>query len=269
VEVLFGTIFNALFNDGRIGPEEIAKVGQYAENVYFGKPCGLMDQMASAVGGVVAIDFRNPESPEVQKLVFDFNVHGFDILIVDTGGNHLDLTDDYASVPTEMKRVAGFFGSDTLREVDVKRFIGEIPTLRKKFGDRAVLRALHFFGENERVAKQVDALSKNDMQAFVQLAGESGDSSIKWLQNVYSTKDATSQGMSLALAMTEEFLIGKNNGACRVHGGGFAGAILVILSVADTADYREYIEKVFGPGSTRLLSLRPHGAEYYDPTHGV
>ncbi len=269
VEVLFGTIFNALFNDGRIGPEEIARAGQYSENVYFGKPCGLMDQMASAVGGVVAIDFRNPKVPEIQKLAFDFNAHGFDILIVDTGGNHLDLTDDYASIPTEMKLVAGFFGSETLRDVDVECFIGEIPALRKKFGDRAVLRSLHFFDENNRVAKQVEALSKNDMRGFVQLARESGDSSIKWLQNVYSTKDASSQGMPLALAMTEKFLVGRNNGACRVHGGGFAGAILVILPAADTVDYAQYIEKVFGPGSARLLALRPHGAEYFEPIPGV
>lgn len=268
VEVLFGTIFNVLFNEGRIGPEDIAKMGQYSENVYFGKPCGLMDQMASAVGGVVAIDFKNPEVPHLQKLLVDFNAHGFDLMIVDTGGNHLDLTDDYASVTNEMKLVAGFFDSETLREVDVERFIGEIPVLRKKFGDRAVLRSLHFFGENDRVAKQVDAISKDDMIEFVRLARESGDSSMKWLQNVYSTKYVASQGMALALAMTEKFLAEKNSGACRVHGGGFAGAILVILPETNTAEYTEHIEKVFGQGSARLLAIRPHGAVFFDPSKG-
>jgi galactokinase len=265
VEVLFGTIFNALFNDGRINPEEIARIGQYAENVYFGKPCGLMDQMASAVGSVVAIDFQNPEAPGVRKVAFDLGAHHYNLMIVDTGGNHLDLTSDYAAVPTEMKRVAEFLGSDTLREVDGDRFYKEIKTLRKRFGDRAVLRALHFFGENDRVAKQVDALSRNDMQEFVRLARESGDSSIKWLQNVYSTKDVASQGMPLALAMTENFFGETDRGACRVHGGGFAGAILVILPALDTAEYTEYIEKVFGLGSARLFAIRSHGAAFYEP----
>jgi galactokinase len=268
VEVLFGSIFNALFNDGRIGPEEIARIGQYAENVYFGKPCGLMDQMASAVGGVVAIDFRHPEAPDVRKIDFDFNAHGFDLMIVDTGGNHLDLTSDYAAVPSEMKRVAEFLESDTLRDVDTDRFFMEIPALRREFGDRAVLRALHFFGENDRVARQVDALSGNDMQEFIRLARGSGDSSIKWLQNVYSTKDVSSQGMPLALAMTERFLSGKQSGACRVHGGGFAGAILVILPSSQTADYTEYIEKVFGRESVREFAIRQDGAAYYDPIKG-
>jgi galactokinase len=265
VEVLFGTIFNALFNDGRIDPAEIARIGQYAENIYFGKPCGLMDQMASAVGGVVAIDFRDPEAPDVRKITFDFNAHGYDLMVVDTGGNHFDLTDDYASVPREMKLVAGHFGSETLREVELERFTGEIPGLRRKFGDRAVLRALHFFGENDRVARQVDALSGNDMAQFIRLARSSGDSSIKWLQNVYSTKDVASQGMPLALAMTERFLSGKKSGAFRVHGGGFAGAILVILPSSRTEEYTVYIEKVFGHGTVRKFAIRRDGATYYDP----
>jgi len=268
IEVLLATIVNALFNDGSIGPEEIAMVGQYSENDYFGKPCGLMDQMTSAVGGVVAIDLQHPEAPEVRKLVFDFNAHHFDLMIVDTGANHIDLVDDYAAIPSEMKLVARFIGSDTLREVDAVRFFSEIPSLRKQFGDRAVLRSLHFIGENDRVAKQVDALTKNDMQTFIRLARESGDSSIKWLQNAYSTKDVTSQGLPLALSLTEKYLAGINSGACRVHGGGFAGAILVILPSANTAEYTRYIEKVFGPQSARVLAVRPHGTTFCDPLKG-
>jgi galactokinase len=263
VEVLLGTIFNAFFNSGGISSEEVAKIGQYAENEYFGKPCGLMDQMACAVGGIVAIDFQNPEAPEINKLAFDFKDHYFDLIILDTGGDHLDLTKDYTCVPAEMKAVAHFFGKDTLRNVSVDAFFAEIPKLRKTAGDRAVLRSLHFMDDNERVARQVDALSKNDMATFVRLVKESGDSSIKWLQNVYSIRNAASQGIPLALAMTEKYLSGLGTGACRVHGGGFAGSIQVLLPDKETKGYVSYIEKIFGQESARVLSIRSQGTCFF------
>ena len=265
VEVLLATIFNALFNDGTLGPEEMAKAGQYAESVYFGKPCGLMDQMAIAIGGVVAIDFQDPQVPRVQKLDIDFKAHQVDLIIVDTGGNHSDLVDDYAAIPSEMKDVANCLGSATLRDVDTVRFFNEMPELRRKAGDRAILRALHFIEENDRVARQAAALSKNDIDAFIRMARESGDSSSKRLQNVYSPNDTVSQGVALALSLTEKYLAGGINGACRVHGGGFAGTILVLLPSAVTKEYTAYIEKIFGPRSARVLAVRSFGTAYCGP----
>jgi galactokinase len=265
VEVLFGTIFNAFYNGGSIRVEEIAKVGQYAENEYFGKPCGLMDQMACAVGGVVAIDFRDPEAPEVKKLAFDFNAHGYDLVIVDTGGDHLDLTDDYAGVPAEMKAIARFFGKDTLRDLQVDLLLDEIQLIRKVAGDRAILRSLHFMDENRRVAKQVSALLQDDTQGFIRLVRASGDSSLKWLQNAYSTRNVSSQGVPLGLATTERFFSRTGHGACRVHGGGFAGAIQVFLPTTDTEAYMAYIKKIFGPESARIMAIRPVGTCFFCP----
>jgi galactokinase len=264
VEVLFGTIFNTFFNGGIIPSEEIAKIGQYSENNYFGKPCGLMDQIASAVGGTVAIDFQNPKSPKVEKLDFDFTDHSFSLIIVDTGGDHLDLTDDYARIPAEMEMVTQFLGAKTLREISHERLISEIPKLRKITGDRAILRAVHFFEENERVSKQVHALRNNDLDCFLHLARISGSSSIKWLQNAYSTRDVRSQGMPLALALTEKYLAHLDDVACRVHGGGFAGAIQVILPTVATEEYVAYIEDIFGDGSARVLGVRPYGTCFFN-----
>jgi len=262
VEVLIGTVFNALFNEGRISPEEIAKIGQYAENVYFGKPCGLMDQMACAVGGIVAMDFKDPENPGITRLSFDFKAHGYDLLIVDTNASHLDLTDDYAAVPAEMKTVARALGAHTMREVSPERFFGEISRLRTVAGDRAVLRAMHFLEEDQRVVRQVDALTRNDTGAFIRLVRESGESSFKQLQNIYSPRNVHSQGMTLALALTERFLFKLKDGACRVHGGGFAGAVQVFLPVSATDEYIHYIKEVFGTKHVVLLGARPVGAAF-------
>jgi galactokinase len=265
VEVLFGTIFSALFNDGKIDPKTIAAIGQHAENIYYGKPCGLMDQVASAMGGIVAIDFQEPKAPEIEKIDFDLSGRGFDLVIVDTGGNHLDLTDDYAGIPAEMKTVAGYFGKEALREVPGKQLMDKIGELRKAVGDRAVLRAIHFMDENERVTEQVDALRKGDIERFVHLVSASGNSSIRWLQNVYSTRDVNAQGVTLGLAMTERYLSENGGGACRVHGGGFAGSIQVLLPKSAAGDYVTYIEKVFGPKSARVVKIRSCGACFFNP----
>jgi galactokinase len=218
-----------------------------------------MDQMACAAGGIVAIDFQCPETPEVEKLTFNFTTHNLDLIIVDTGGDHLALTDDYAGVPVEMKAVAKYFGKETLRDVSPDMLSAEIAQLRSVAGDRAVLRAIHFFDENERVAKQVEALKNNDIHKFIHLVRASGDSSFRWLQNVYSTRNERSQGIPLALAITEKYIHEADIGACRVHGGGFAGTIQVMLPSKNTDDYITYIEKVFGPKSARILKIRPFG----------
>jgi len=262
VEVLIGTIFNALFNNGAIQPEEIAKIGQYAENRYFGKPCGLMDQMACAVGGLIAMDFLHPEDPSILKLPFDFLSRGYALVIVDTKGNHLDLTDDYTEVPDEMRSVARLLGAETMRDVRADEFFKNISRLRVSAGDRAVLRAMHFIGENDRVARMADTLRNKDMREFIRLVRESGDSSFKMVQNIYSPRNVQSQGMSLALSLTERFLSGINDGACRVHGGGFAGAIQAFLPADAAESYVEYIEEIFGHSSAKILSIRSTGAAF-------
>jgi galactokinase len=262
IEVLIGTIFNYLFNQGKITPEEIAIIGQYSENNYFGKPCGLMDQMACAVGGIVSIDFKNPAAPEVKKVDFDFNFHQYNLLVVDTGGSHADLTDDYAKIPEEMKSVAHFFNQRYCRELSEDTFFSDIGVLRNKVGDRAILRAFHFFGDNERVVDQINALEKNDIHYFLSLVNESGNSSFKWLQNVYSAKSTYEQGVSLALALTEKYLSEIKEGATRVHGGGFAGTIQVFMPSKAVEEYKKRIESVFGPEKALVLNIRPKGTLY-------
>ena len=260
VEVLIGTIFNYLFNDGKVPAEMIAQIGQYAENNYFGKPCGLMDQMACAVGGIISIDFENNTKPIVEKVDVDFDNLGYSLVIVDTGGNHADLTDDYAAVPTEMKSVANFFGKSVLREIDESDLLENIAELRSEVGDRAVLRALHFFEENKRVLQIVNALSELDLDRFLKLIKESGNSSFKWLQNIFTIKNIPEQGVTLGLAITEQYLSEIDTGACRVHGGGFAGTIQVFIPSEFVPRYIEIIEKVFGRGSAMKLSVRSKGA---------
>ena len=258
-EDMVGNILSHIYNDGKVDNVEIAKLAQYAENVFFGKPCGLMDQVACAVGGIVAIDFADPKAPIIDKLDFDLSARGYNLCIVNTGGNHADLTDDYASVPKEMKAVAAHFGKAVLREVDSDTLVKEIPALREKVGDRAVLRALHFMGENERVAKQKKALIDGDLDAFFENVIASGKSSFCYLQNVYTTKNLTEQGLSLALCLAENYLAGKK-AAWRVHGGGFAGTIQSFVPTSEVEGYRALMDSVFGEGKCIVLRIRPVGA---------
>ncbi len=260
VEVLIGTIFNFLFNEGKVSAETIAQIGQYAENVYFGKPCGLMDQMACSVGGIILIDFKNPVKAVVEKVDVDFNRLGYSFVIVDTGGNHADLTNDYAAVPAEMKSVAKFFGKPVLRKVDEEDFVENISELRNRVGDRAVMRAMHFFEENKRVSQMAEALNNLDVEIFLKLVIESGDSSFKWLQNIFSVKNDKEQGVALALALTEKYLSKIGNGACRVHGGGFAGTIQAFIRTEFVSEYIKFIERIFGKGSAMNLTIRSKGA---------
>ena len=258
-EDMVGNILNYLYNDGNVDNVEIAKLAQYSENVFFGKPCGLMDQVACAVGGIVAIDFNDPKAPIINKVDFDISAAGYNLCIVNTGGNHADLTDDYASVPAEMKAVAAHFGKAVLREVDEAELIAAIPALRESVGDRAVLRALHFFAENKRVAKQREALMGGDLDAFFGEVLASGKSSFCYLQNVYTTKNLSEQGLSLALCLAEQYLGGKRS-AWRVHGGGFAGTIQAYVKAEDVEGFRALMDGVFGDGKCIVLRIRPEGA---------
>ena len=258
-EDMVGNILSHMYNDGKVDNVEIAKLAQYAENVFFGKPCGLMDQVACAVGGIVAIDFKDPKAPIINKVDFDISAAGYNLCIVNTGGNHADLTDDYASVPAEMKSVAAFFGKSVLREVDEDEFFASIAALRESVGDRAVLRALHFFGENKRVAAQREALNASDLDAYFVEVLASGKSSFCYLQNVYTTKNLKEQGLSLALCLADGYLAGKK-AAYRVHGGGFAGTIQAYVPMEDVDGFRALMDGVFGEGKCIVLRIRPEGA---------
>ncbi len=258
-EDMIGNILNFMYNDGKVDNVEIAKLSQYAENVFFGKPCGLMDQVACACGGIVAIDFKDPKAPVIEKLDFDITGAGYNLCIVSTGGNHADLTDDYASVPAEMKAVAAHLGKKVLRELDKEAVVAEIPALREKLGDRAILRALHFFNENERVTAQTAALKSGDLDAFFDGVKASGRSSFCYLQNVYTTKNVAEQGLSLALCLAEGYLVDKK-AAWRVHGGGFAGTIQAFVPASDAEGFRAVIDAAFGEGACIILRVRPRGA---------
>lgn len=262
IEVLIGTVFNHLFNHGRISPQDIASIGQYAENNYFGKPCGLMDQMVCAVGGIVSIDFEDPQSPIVKKVNFDFSTENYKLLVVDTGESHTELTEDYAKIPEEMKSVANSFQVEFCRELSFDKFFAGIKDLRSKVGDRAILRVFHFFQDNERVLRQINALKKGDFQNFLSFVNQSGNSSFKWLQNVHSGKNPRDQGISLALAITEKYISDINAGATRVHGGGFAGTIQAFLPDEAVGGYVKLIENVFGKGKALVLHIRPLGTIY-------
>ena len=256
-EVLIATILNHLYNDGSISDVEIAKIAQFAENKYFGKPCGLLDQMTSSVGGFITIDFEDPSKPIINKVDFDFASCGHALCIVDTGGNHADLTDDYASIRKEMESAAEVFGKSVLREVDEDELMKNISLVREKVNDRAVLRAMHFYAENKRVDAEIAALESGDFEQFKKLVIESGRSSYMYNQNVFTASDVKHQGVSLALAMCEYLLAGK--GAWRVHGGGFAGTIQAFVPVDMLSDFCEKIEAVFSKGSCYVLSVRPFG----------
>jgi len=258
-EDMIGTILSHLYNDGKIDNVLIAKLAQYAENEFFGKPCGLMDQVACAAGGIVSIDFKDPKSPIIEKLDFDITAAGYNLCIVNTGGNHADLTGDYAAVPAEMKSVAAHFGKKVLRELSEADVIAAIPALREKVGDRGILRALHFFNENKRVASQVAALKSNDIDAFFGGVISSGRSSFCYLQNVYTTKNVEEQGLSLALCLCENYLSDKK-AAFRVHGGGFAGTIQAFVPADAVDGFKDLMDSAFGEGACLVLRVRRDGA---------
>ena len=254
-EVLVSAIFDQLFNRFDMDFVTRAKISQYAENVHFGKPSGLLDQMASAAGGLVAVDFAR-EEPEVRRLSFDFAARGYALAVVATGGSHADLTADYAAIPAEMKQVAACLGEEVLRRVRPEEFQAALPTLRGKVSDRALLRAMHFFAENDRVLTQVEALDREDMPAFLEAIIASGRSSYMYLQNVWASP--AEQGLALALALAEEMLAGK--GAWRVHGGGFAGTTLNFVPLELLDGFVSRMDSVFGQGACRVLNIRPVGA---------
>lgn len=256
-EVLINNILNGMFNDDKIDPIEIAKISQRAEREFFGKPCGLLDQMASSQGGFTAIDFYSTENPIVEKIDFDFGKCGYALCVVDTHGDHADLTEDYAAIPYENAQISEFFGKSFLRDVDEELFYGKISDLRALFGDRAVLRAIHFFEENKRAVLLKEFLKNDDFKSFLNAVNESGNSSYKYLQNVYSISQPKNQGLCVALALTDKFLEG--DGACRVHGGGFAGTIQCYIPVEKLEKYRNMIDAVFGSGSCTVLNIRKVG----------
>lgn len=256
-EVLLGTTVSYLFNDGKISAVDIAKVAQYSENVFFGKPCGLLDQMASSVGTFVSIDFESTEKPVIKKVDYDFSTSGHSLCIVDTGGNHSDLTDDYAAVRAEMESVAAAMGKNVLREISFEDFKKALPEIKDKVNDRAIIRAFHFYNENIRVEKAVSALESGDFEVFKQIIIDSGHSSYMYNQNVFTPVNPTEQKLSVALCMSEDILKGK--GAWRVHGGGFAGTIQAFVPNDILDEYKTAMESVFGEGNCHVLIIRPVG----------
>ena len=261
-EVLIGVILSHLYNDGKVSAVEIAQIAQYAENVYFGKPCGLMDQMASSVGNIITIDFADPNNPIIEKVDVDFAAAGHALCIVDVGGNHVELTHEYAAVPGEMKNVAASLGVNVLRETNMETLIANIAALRAEHGDRPVLRAIHFLQENDRVVEQVAALRAGDFEGFKKLVIDSGNSSFEYLQNVYAACDVSEQSMSLALALAQRVLDGC--GAWRVHGGGFGGTTQNFVPLNKLDEFKMLIEQVFGEGSCHVLNIRPYGGVCVD-----
>ncbi len=260
-ETVIGNIISYLFNNGAIDDVTIAIIGQYAENIYFGKPCGLMDQMACSVGSLCHIDFgKSDESgrPEIEKIELDMNAEGYSLCITDTKGSHADLTPDYAAVPAEMKSVAAFFGKDVLIQVPEDEVIAKIPEIRTKLGDRAVLRALHFYEENKRVEAEASALKNKDFKEFIKNVKASGNSSFKFLQNVYTNRDVATQNVSIALCISE-MVLGETGGVSRVHGGGFAGTIQAFVRNEKVQEYKKALDNIFGEGSCAVLKIRKYG----------
>ena len=256
-EVLVGTIINHLFFDGKVTQPEIAQIGQYAENVFFGKPCGLMDQTASAVGGLVTIDFADKAHPDIRPVHFDFSTTGHALCIIDSRADHADLTDEYAAVPGEMKAVCEYFGKDVVTEIPETDFYAAIPALREKCGDRAVMRVIHEYNENRRVPQQVACLERGDFEGFLRLTKESGYSSWMYLQNVVPAGYVKQQAMAVALGLCEHYLQGR--GAYRVHGGGFAGTVQAFVPFDLLDSFRAGIDAALGEGACHVLSIRPQG----------
>ncbi len=256
-EVLVGTVMNYLYNEGNVSAVEVAQIAQFAENVYFNKPCGLMDQMACSVGGFVKIDFKDTENPVIEPVDFDFASCGHKLCIVDTRANHADLTDEYAAIRLEMEKAASCFGKSALRDVTEEEFTDNLAMVREKAGDRCVLRGLHFYGENNRVDKATQALENKEFDKFKTVITDSGFSSYMYNQNVFSSKQPLSQPVSVALAASDYILRGK--GAWRVHGGGFAGTIQAFVPDELLDKYRDTMESLFGSGACYVLNIRPVG----------
>lgn len=255
IEVLIGEILNSIYNNDQLAPVEIAKIGQYAENVYYGKPSGLMDQIGCAEGGIVGVDFKDPKNPILTPLDINFQQYGYHLVIVDTKGNHANLTSEYAAIPKEMKEVAAYFGAKVLREVPFKEFLASLAPLKEALhNDRALLRAYHYFTENERVKAMLEALKANDFDRYLYLIEESGNSSFRFLQNVYANCQSDDQGLSVGLALAEHILAGR--GASRVHGGGFAGTIAAYVPDDLLSHFTSEMDKVFGKGSACPLAIR-------------
>jgi galactokinase len=258
IEVLLGTILSGLYNENAVPAVEIAKIGKYAENRYFNKPCGLMDQTACAVGGISSIDFSDPDNPRVDKMDFSFNDHNYILCVVDTGGSHADLTEDYAACPREMFSVAGALSRESASEIETEELLSAIPSLRSSCGDRAILRTLHFITENQRVIEMARAIRKGDISSYISIMNASGDSSWKLLQNCYSCGNPSEQGIPLAVELAR--LAVGNNAAFRVHGGGFAGTIQALVSKKDFMPFSNRMERVFGKGSVIPIRVRSQGS---------
>ena len=256
-EVLIGTVINHLFCNGTVSQPQIAMIGQFAENTYFGKPCGLMDQMASAVGGLVYMDFENPAQPRIEPVCFDFSACGHALCIIDSGANHADLTEEYAAIPKELQSICSHFGKKVLRQVDPADFYAALPVLRKKYTDRAVLRAIHIYEENERVSRQAAALQAGAFDTFLSLVRQSGYSSYMYLQNVIPAGSIARQDMAVALALCARYLQGR--GAYRVHGGGFAGTVQAFVPLDLLDSFRAGMDGILGAGACHVLSIRPLG----------
>lgn len=259
-EMLLCAMLNTFFNGGQMDTVAYSHVGKYAENQYWDKASGLLDQMACAVGGLITIDFKDPAAPAVEKIDFDFASAGHSLIIVQTGKGHADLSADYSSIPEEMKKVAGYFGKSVLAEVREEEVLENLKAVREQAGDRSVMRALHFFEENKKVDGEVAALKEGRFEDFLSLITASGNSSWKWLQNCYTNSNYQEQGISVALALTELFIAKKGRGACRIHGGGFAGVIMAMLPNDLVEEYIPYMEKALGEGCAYKMSIRPYGA---------
>lgn len=253
-EVLMGRICNSISCGGFFSGEEIARIGQYAENAYFGKPCGLMDQMASSLGGLVYLDFENPRQPKVERIDFDFEAAGYRLCIINCGGDHADLTYEYAAIPEELSRICGCFKKEVLRQVPEKRFLASLPQLRRRVPDRALLRAWHVYQENKRVGAQVDALRRWDVDRFLDLVRQSGQSSWMYLQNIYPAGAVKNQSIALTLALCDALL--GDRGAYRVHGGGFAGTVQAFVPKEIVASFTARIEALHGAGSCMVLNIK-------------
>lgn len=267
-EMLLCSMLNKFFNDGRMDTVAYAHIGKYAENMYWDKASGLLDQMACAVGGLITIDFFEPSAPVVEKIDFDFASQNHSLIIVQTGKGHADLSEDYSSVPMEMKKVAQYFGKEVCAEITEEQVMENLAAVREYAGDRSVMRALHFFEENKRVEAEIAALKEGRFEDFLMNITASGNSSWKWLQNCYTNSSYQEQGISVALALTELFIARKQKGACRIHGGGFAGVIMAMLPNEVVDEYIAYIEKALGKGSAYRMSIRPYGAVCVDDLIG-
>ena len=259
-EMLICSIVDYFYNDGKVGVVDYAHIGKYAENLFWKKQSGLLDQMSCAVGGLVTIDFQEPEQPQVEKLDFSFSQIGCELVIVNTGKGHADLSEEYSSIPNEMKRAAACLGKEVLAQTSLSEVLDNVEKIRAEAGDRALLRALHFFEENKRVEDEVAAIREGDFDRFLKLISQSGNSSFKWLQNCYPTGASKEQAVTVALALTELFLEKIGAGVCRVHGGGFAGVIMVVIPKEQTEAYIDYIESKIGRGNAYVMNIRKHGA---------